>query len=243
MFSVSVRRAAALADAASRTGRAAAGRRLLLLLELLLRLDHLLGLLRVDLLAVLPVGLLLLTCGSAAAGRAAAAPGAEPHGSVCCCCILRLLRLELAGLGLGDERLDDVGGDGEADADVAALGAVLLPVWICGVHADHLPVGVEQRAARVAGVQRGVGLDGAGDGRAVGRLEVALQRGDDPGRERVVEPEGVADRVVGSPTLTFEESPSVRVGRFLPSTLSSARSREGSAPTTGRPAPCRWCRP
>ena len=34
------------------------------------------------------------------------------------------LRLELAGLGLGDERLDGVRGDGEADADVAALGAV-----------------------------------------------------------------------------------------------------------------------
>ena len=53
------------------------------------------------------------------------------------------------------------------------------------VDADDLAGGVEQRAAGVAGVERGVGLDHVADREAVGRLDLALERADDAGRQRV----------------------------------------------------------
>ena len=62
------------------------------------------------------------------------------------------------------------------------------------VDADHLALGVEQRAARVAGVDRRVGLDDLVDREAVGRLDLALEAGHDARGRRAVEAERVADR-------------------------------------------------
>jgi hypothetical protein len=67
-----------------------------------------------------------------------------------------------------------------------------------GVDANHTPARVHQRAARVAGVDRGIGLDHAVDGEPVGRAELALEGGDDATGHGVLEPEGVSqgeDRV------------------------------------------------
>src|SRR6185437_9024933 len=62
--------------------------------------------------------------------------------------------LDLAVLAdLVDHRLGEGGGDGEADADRAAIGRIDR-----GVDADHLAVEVEGRTARIAAVDRGVDL-------------------------------------------------------------------------------------
>ena len=61
-------------------------------------------------------------------------------------------------------------------------------------HPDHPARRVEQRAARVAVVQRGVRLDRVGDRPAARRLDLALEPGDDAGARRPLEPERVADR-------------------------------------------------
>ena len=79
----------------------------------------------------------------------------------------------------------------EADPDVAVARAAGDDLR---VDADHAAGRVEQRAARVAGVDRRVGLDHVLDREAVRRRDLALERGDDAGRERAVEPERVADR-------------------------------------------------
>ena len=63
------------------------------------------------------------------------------------------------------------------------------------VVADQAPGRVEQRAARVARVDRGVGLDHAADLALVDRADLAVERADDAGGQRLVEPEGIADRV------------------------------------------------
>src|SRR5215207_2841017 len=90
---------------------------------------------------------------------------------------------------LRQDALGDVDGDGEADAHgAAAVGREDLRV-----DADHAPLRVEQRAAGVARVDRGVGLDGALDDAAVARLDGPLEAGDDAGRQRAVEAERVAD--------------------------------------------------
>ena len=88
-----------------------------------------------------------------------------------------------------DDRLDGVDRHGEADAGVAAaaVGGDLR------VDADDAALGVEQRAAGVAGVDRGVGLDHAGDREAVGRLDVAVERGDDAAGDGALEAERAAD--------------------------------------------------
>ena len=74
----------------------------------------------------------------------------------------------------------------EADADRAARRRDDR-----GVDADHLAVQVEQRAARIAAVDGGVGLDvvvvGAG-------IDVAVARRDDAGGHRAAEAERIADR-------------------------------------------------
>ncbi len=67
-----------------------------------------------------------------------------------------------------------------------------MAIW--STTADHLAFGVDQRAARVAGIDRGVGLDGVGDGEAVGCLDRAVEAGDDAGREAPGVFEGGADR-------------------------------------------------
>ena len=94
-------------------------------------------------------------------------PWLWPHGSSAAAVPAAAgLRLELAALGLVDERLDGVGGDGEADADVAASAPSSCRSAICELTPMTWPLGVEQRAAGVAGVDRGVGLDDAGDRRS-----------------------------------------------------------------------------
>ena len=79
----------------------------------------------------------------------------------------------------------------ETDADVAVAAAAGLDL---GVDPDHLAFGVDQRTTGVAGIDRGVGLDHVRDREAVGRLDLALQGGDDAGRHGAVEAERVADR-------------------------------------------------
>src|SRR4029078_3758939 len=91
---------------------------------------------------------------------------------------------------LRGDRLDGVDRDREAEPDGAAGVALDL-----GVDADTVAVRVEQRATRVAVVERGVGLDDVIDRvLAVGRGNHALQGADDAGRGRPIEAEGVPDR-------------------------------------------------
>ena len=99
--------------------------------------------------------------------------------------------LRVAGLDdLRRDRLDGVDRDREAQPDVAA--GITLDLR---VDADHLAVGVEQGAARVAVVQRGVGLDHVVDRvLATGGGDHALKRADDSGGHGAVEPERIADR-------------------------------------------------
>src|SRR5207237_664615 len=67
-------------------------------------------------------------------------------------------RGRLTGPDVGDERLDAVDADGEPD--VLRRGTAVAGVLDHGrVHADHLAAAVHQRAARVAGIDGGVGLD------------------------------------------------------------------------------------
>src|SRR3954453_4634246 len=94
-------------------------------------------------------------------------------------------------LEVGQEPAGGVDRDGEADADVAVTAAAGLDLR---VDPDHAAGGVEQRAAGVARVDRGVGLDDAVDLEAVRRLDRALRGGDDARRERALEAERVADR-------------------------------------------------
>ena len=90
------------------------------------------------------------------------------------------------GLALA-QRLDDrdglLGGDGEADADVAAGGREDL-----AVDADHIAIHVEHRAAAVALIDRGVGLD-----EALAATGIAVERRDDAGGHRAADAEGIAD--------------------------------------------------
>ena len=90
---------------------------------------------------------------------------------------------------LDEHRCHPAGGlSGDGEADAAGVGQH------GGIDPDHSALDVEERAAGVAGVDGGVGLDDVADGEAVGRLDAALQRRDDAGGERAVEPERVADR-------------------------------------------------
>ena len=90
-------------------------------------------------------------------------------------------RVGVLHLAAGDERVGDalrcVDRDREADAVVAAGVALDLRV-----DPDHLAAEVEQRAARVAVVDRGVRLDRAGDRVVVRRGDRAVDRADDAGR-------------------------------------------------------------
>ena len=93
------------------------------------------------------------------------------------------------GAELVERALDQVDRDREADPLVASRGRVDLLV-----DADHAPVGVEQGAARVAGVDRGVGLDRALDLEGGQRLDRAVGRRDDADRQRLLLHERAADR-------------------------------------------------
>src|SRR5205814_7832810 len=89
--------------------------------------------------------------------------------------------------------------DRESDTYVAL---VLAGCGDRGVETDEVPVEVDQRAAGVARVDRGVGLDGPGDvGGLRGGLTLvaalldgAVQRADDAGGDRALQAERAADR-------------------------------------------------
>ena len=94
-------------------------------------------------------------------------------------------------LDVGEDRLGGIDGNGEADAGVL-LGAVL------GNHrvdADDFALGVEQRAAGVAGVDGGIGLDGVFDGHAAFGAAHGTDGADDAGGHGAAETEGIADGV------------------------------------------------
>ena len=68
------------------------------------------------------------------------------------------------------------------------------------VHPDHAPLRVEERAPRVAGVDRRVRLNHALNAAELLRtVDRAIQIRNDPLRHRAFEPEGVPDRVDGLP--------------------------------------------
>ena len=108
------------------------------------------------------------------------------------------------------------------------------PVSICELTPITSPLRVEQRAAAVAVVDRRVGLDHVVDREAVRRLDRALEGADDAGRDGALEPERVADRDDRVADLDLVESASVSgvSAPALASTLSSARSVDGSLPTS-----------
>src|SRR3546814_17830633 len=86
-----------------------------------------------------------------------------------------------------DHRDRCVGGDREVDADVRADGRDQHIV-----DADDIALKVEQRTARIAAVDRGIGLDIAVIGAAL--ADVALKRRDYTRGHRPAEPERMADR-------------------------------------------------
>src|SRR5581483_12349336 len=59
--------------------------------------------------------------------------------------------------------------------------------------ADQLALAVEQRTARVAGVDGRVGLNDAADEPLVLRTQRAIQAADDARRQRALQAEGIAD--------------------------------------------------
>ena len=102
------------------------------------------------------------------------------------------------------------------------------------VDADHLAARVDQRPARVALVDGGVGLDAVRDGRAVGGLQVAVGGRDDARGEREVVAERIADGDDGLADLAVLELPSgsgCSAGALAGSTLSTATSLVSSMPT------------
>ena len=133
-----------------------------------------------------------------------------------------------------DDLLGGVDRDREADADVAAAAAAGRADL--GVDADDAAARVEQRAAGVAGVDRGVGLDDVADREALlQRRDLALQRprrrpSSACGRGRT----GCRSRASGRRPATSFDEPSVSACRSRPSgsTSSSARSVDGSVPAT-----------
>ena len=58
------------------------------------------------------------------------------------------------------------------------------------VHPDQLPCNIDQRATRIAGVDRGIGLDQAFDRCTATCRDLAVERRDDAGRQRPVETGG-----------------------------------------------------
>src|SRR5690606_33310341 len=92
----------------------------------------------------------------------------------------------LAGAQRIDDRLGLLGRNREADADIAAGGRVDRRV-----DADDVAVEIEHRAARIAEIDRGIGLDIAVVRAGAG---IAMDRRDDTGGHRPAEAERIADR-------------------------------------------------
>ena len=134
-----------------------------------------------------------------------------------------------------EEVLDLVDRDGVADADVHP--AALLE-RAAAVDADQPALGVEQRAAGVARVDRGVGLQAVGVfQQRAGRVLVAVDAGDDPvghgGLEVGGQQEGVAhgeDPVADADLVAVAQ---LGVGKSSrPKSLIRATSPVGSMPTS-----------
>ena len=73
--------------------------------------------------------------------------------------------------------------------------AVLTPI--------SRPGRIQQRPARIAGIDRGIGLDHVGDLAAAAGRQPALERADDAAGQRLIEPERIADRKRGLTDLEF----------------------------------------
>ena len=137
-------------------------------------------------------------------------------------------------LQLRDDVLRHVRRDREADADRPAGRRVDRRV-----DADHLAVHVEQRAARVAAVDRRVGLD-----EVVVRplMDVAAARRDDAGGHGAAQAERIADRQhpVADARLRRNRRtpPSAAACPASPSAARCRRSRRGRPPW-----PSAWCCP
>ena len=86
-----------------------------------------------------------------------------------------------------DDRPRILRGDREADADIAARLRIDLRV-----DADHIALHVEHRAARIALVDRGIGLDEAIE--RAGLAGDAIERRNDAGGDGAAEPERLTDR-------------------------------------------------
>lgn len=105
------------------------------------------------------------------------------------------------------EALDEAGHDLDADGEPEILGLAKD----CRVDPDHLTFPVQQRAARVSGVDGGICLDQAFEDTGL-RTQRPAHGGDDPRRDGglgQVEPEGVADgdgRVTHLDALRFSQS-------------------------------------
>ena len=130
---------------------------------------------------------------------------------------------------------DDLGGDVDRDREADRLRAADDR----GVDADHLAARVQQRPARVARVQRGVGLDHVGISRPVPSACCGPAR-DDAGRHGVLEAERIADRDRDLAARSAAEEPSASGDsepRDMPSTHSTARSVSGRR----RPSALRRC--
>ena len=135
-----------------------------------------------------------------------------------------------------EEILDLVDGNGIAHVDAHAAPLVERAA---AVDAHDLPLAIEQRAAGVAGIDRGVGLQAVGvfQDRAVGEL-VAMYAGDDAAGDRGLEvggqQEGVAhgeDPVAGPQAVAVAQFGVGKVATRGPSSLIKATSPVGSSPT------------
>ena len=113
-----------------------------------------------------------------------------------------------------------------------------------GVDADEAAAAVEQRAAGVAGVDGGVGLDRCFD-RASRRRSGSCGRArrDDAGGERLVEAEGVADGEDFLPDLEVAARADAGIGRSLSRgrvDLENGQVVVGGGADGGRPRRCEW---
>ena len=138
---------------------------------------------------------------------------------------------------LSDGALDDVDRHREADALAAARARLDLLV-----DADHAPVGADERPAGVARVDRGVGLDRARDRELRQRRDGAVDRRDDPDRERPGLPERRTDRRDGLSDLDLRalaqrQRPQLEALRGRCAAARCRRSGRARAPS--RPRGCR----
>ena len=99
-----------------------------------------------------------------------------------------------------------------------------------GVHADHLAAGVDQRPARVAGIERRVGLDHVVDQPSGLRAQRAAQRADHACRDGAFEAVGIADGDRELPHAQPARAAELRGGQRPPDTRITARSVCGSSP-------------